>query len=121
MSFCSDNNLSQFIRKVFTYRVCVSTVWHSLFFVLFLKRYCFLLRYVREWLGSMVAAEIVLMTEDNRYYIPHEVLPDIDSLAIFSTLLPATAKRIDDLYNCFQLDGPTGNYYKNKPIQMHIL
>ena len=92
--------------------VCVSTVWHSLFFVLFLKRYCFLLRYVREWLGSMVAAEIVLMTEDNRYYIPHEVLPDIDSLAMFSTLLPATAKRIDDLYNCFQLDGPTGNYHK---------
>jgi hypothetical protein len=62
----------------------------------------------------MVAAEIALMTEDNRYYIPHEVLPDIDSLAIFSTLLPATAKRIDDLYNCFQLDGPTGNYYKKK-------
>ena len=78
-------------------------------------------RYVREWLGSMVAAEIVLMTEDNRYYIPHEVLPDIDSLAMFSTLLPATAKRIDDLYNCFQLDGPTGfDYSKQRDIHIFL-
>lgn len=89
-----------------------ATVWHILFLVLFLKHYCFLLRYVREWLGSMVAAEIVLMTEDNRYYIPQEVLPEIKSLTTFTAILPASAKRIDDLYNCFQLDGPTGNYYK---------
>lgn len=110
MSFCPDNNLSQFIRFIeFLISELLRQCGIFWFSVLILKRYCFLLRYVREWLGSMVAAEVVLMTEDNRYYIPHEVLPDIKGLAIFTAVLPASAKRIDDLYNCFQLDGPRGN------------
>jgi hypothetical protein len=71
------------------------------------------------------------MTEDNRYYIPHEVLPDIDSLAIFSTLLPATAKRIDDLYKVYVnplldilsnsgLGGKIGNINCCAPTYWHV-
>lgn len=57
-------------------------------------------RYVREWLGCMVAAKIIYMEGDNKYYIPSEHKKDLDMVvyAPAMTMLAGRQASIEALF-----------------------
>lgn len=58
-------------------------------------------RYVREWLFSMVAAKIVFITDDNKYYIPADCKTKT-SKSLMATLISAAAPLTKDVEKCFR-------------------
>ena len=60
----------------------------------------------------MSTGDIVELDESGeKYFIPahrHEVLTDPSQLAVLSWALPIIAGAEDDVYKCFQKDGPRG-------------
>lgn len=51
-------------------------------------------RYVKEWLGCMVAAKIVFIDDDDKYHIPKKY-HDTMGMAWYAPFLPVFAKRVD--------------------------
>ncbi|CAC5359441.1 unnamed protein product [Mytilus coruscus] len=58
-------------------------------------------RYVREWLFSMVAAKVVFVTDDNKYYIPADCKTKT-SKSLFATFILAIAPLTKDVEKCFR-------------------
>ncbi|XP_063436431.1 S-adenosylmethionine-dependent methyltransferase Rv2258c-like [Mytilus trossulus] len=67
-------------------------------------------RYVREWLFSMVAAKVVFVTEDNKYFIPAECKTKT-SKSLYATMLPAIAPLTKDVEKCFRSKDPSSAGY----------
>lgn len=67
-------------------------------------------RYVREWLFSMVAARVVFITDDNKYYIPADCKTKT-SKSLFATLIPAAAPLTKDVETCFRSRDPSSAGY----------
>ncbi|XP_065928802.1 S-adenosylmethionine-dependent methyltransferase Rv2258c-like [Magallana gigas] len=70
------------------------------------------LRYTQEWLGCMVAAGIVTITDDENYSLPH----DKTQLKIWghnAAAIPILSEMIPKLEEATKLDGPKGyGYYE---------
>ena len=67
-------------------------------------------RYVREWLGIMVTAGIVDI-DGQRFSLPkHRIaaLTDPEELSVGFPAIPMMYAVEEELYNCFQIDGPMG-------------
>lgn len=69
-------------------------------------------RYVREWLGAMVAADIVrLDPSQGRYRLPPEHAACLtrastpDNIAVYSQYIPLLGQVEDDILQCFQRGG----------------
>ncbi|XP_033760728.1 uncharacterized protein LOC117342640 [Pecten maximus] len=74
-------------------------------------------RYVREWLGCMVASNIVSLDDDDNYFIPEHckpVLGDMNILCIYP-LVNAMTKRAME---CFRKEGPDGYGFEDMPTEM---
>lgn len=71
-----------------------------------------LTRYVTEWLGGMVAANIVQTNEDNSAYsIPSEYRDFLLRGGVaFSSALPTFATKHQDVVQAFRSDGPKGEF-----------
>lgn len=80
------------------------------FFLFFLAFFVFFNRYVREWLGCMVAGEVIQVTRDNplRYSIREDHKPVLSDISIGSRLFASYAVRYDAVKDCFRQDGPSG-------------
>ena len=72
-------------------------------------------RYVREWLGSMVCAHIVEITEEGeeKFWLPkhrHQVLVghSLLNMTHFMWVLPMCASVFQTISECFKEDGPLG-------------
>lgn len=70
-------------------------------------------RYVREWLGCMVAAEIVYVDKEGKYYIPEDCKPAL-GVSLLAAVVPLLAKTSSDVEACFRLNGPTGFDYSER-------
>lgn len=69
-------------------------------------------RYVREWLGSMTAAEVVFMEGGDKYFIPEDCKPHLET-SYLASALPVIAHNYKECLECFQQDGPSGYDYSN--------
>ncbi|XP_052682211.1 uncharacterized protein LOC128162846 isoform X1 [Crassostrea angulata] len=73
-------------------------------------------RYIQEWLGCMVAAGIVTITEDDKYTLPH----DEAQLKIWghnAAAIPILSEMIPKLEEVTTLDGPKGFGYHEPFLQ----
>ena len=66
----------------------------------------------------MVTAGIIDIDQDGRRYVlpKHRIatLTDPAEIAVHCPIIPMFCKVEEELYNCFQLDGPTGNVMVNR-------
>ena len=67
-------------------------------------------RYVREWLGCMVAGEVIQAKRGNpeRYFIAEDHKGVLDKIGIAARLFASYAVRYDAVKACFRQDGPQG-------------
>ncbi|CAJ0590212.1 unnamed protein product [Cylicocyclus nassatus] len=72
-------------------------------------------RYVREWLAVMGTADIITVTEDEKFYIKEEHVTDLTaSVAVVShSFLPNALRPYDKLAEVFKKDGPYGLDYSD--------
>lgn len=77
-------------------------------------------RYVREWIGCMTAAEIVSITDDNKYFIPEACKPYLE-LSYLASAMPTIAQNQKECINCFKKDGPKGINIVSADIQTFCL
>ncbi|MAY74487.1 MAG: transcriptional regulator [Phycisphaerae bacterium] len=68
-------------------------------------------RYVREWLGAMVAGRVVLVDEDDRYWLPDEHASSLTranpagNMGVFAQYVAVLADVEDEVVNCFKNGG----------------
>jgi hypothetical protein len=70
-------------------------------------------RYVREWLGCMVAGEVIqaVRGRPERYYIAEDHKGFLDKIGIGARLFASYAVRYNAVKTCFKADGPAGELY----------
>lgn len=69
-------------------------------------------RYVKEWLGAMVAASIVDVDGvREKYYIHDGHKPAILNGVTTASILPLLSQSHDEVKRCFKKDGPQGTFY----------
>ncbi|KAK3578040.1 hypothetical protein CHS0354_039587 [Potamilus streckersoni] len=69
------------------------------------------LRYVREWLGCMVAANVVILdAQSDRYHVPANHKKVLLNQAVFSSGLIHYARRFDMTKEVFAAGGPKDSY-----------
>ena len=68
-------------------------------------------RYVKELLGSLVAAGVVEISNDStRFHVPEQFKACLQKYAVFCSYPIDFAKRFDAVKNCFKEDGPYGKF-----------
>lgn len=74
-------------------------------------------RYVREWLGCMVAAEVVQAQRGTpeRYYVAEDHKGFLDKIGIGARLFASYAVRYNAVKACFRQDGPQGVSHEDFP------
>ncbi|XP_021365714.1 uncharacterized protein LOC110458371 [Mizuhopecten yessoensis] len=74
-------------------------------------------RYVREWLGCMVASKIVSLDDSDNYFIPDSCKPGVNrfNFAFFYPLVNVMTKKAIE---CFRKDGPAGYGYDDMPVEL---
>ncbi|KAK7104901.1 S-adenosylmethionine-dependent methyltransferase Rv2258c-like isoform X2 [Littorina saxatilis] len=74
-------------------------------------------RYLREWLGCMVAGEVIQANRGNpeRYYIAEDHKGALEGMGIAGRLFAAYAVRYDAVKACFRQDGPAGLSHSDYP------
>ncbi|KAL3878394.1 hypothetical protein ACJMK2_030750 [Sinanodonta woodiana] len=73
-------------------------------------------RYVREWLGCMVAANVVILeVESGRYHVPANHKKVLLNQAVFASGLIHYARRFDMTKDVFTAAGPKGFSYATDP------
>lgn len=79
-------------------------------------------RYVREWLGSMVAGEVIQTNGSNpeRYYVAEDHKGALDGLGIAARLFASYAVRYDAVKACFRQDGPNGVSHNDFPDVFNV-
>ncbi|XP_069103397.1 S-adenosylmethionine-dependent methyltransferase Rv2258c-like [Argopecten irradians] len=74
-------------------------------------------RYVREWLGCMVASRVVSLNDEDKYFIPEHCKPGLGVagiLGIYSTVSAMSKKATE----CFRKDGPSGYGFDDMPREI---
>ncbi|VDN25622.1 unnamed protein product [Cylicostephanus goldi] len=68
-------------------------------------------RYVKEWLAVMATADIISVTEDEKFFIRKENIEELLSSfnVLINSFLPNFLKPYDKLCDAFKKDGPYGN------------
>lgn len=64
-------------------------------------------RYVREWLGCMVATKVVSIDASDKYFIPQSLKPGLQGIE-FAFLFPVMGTLTAKAKKCFRKDGPRG-------------
>ncbi|XP_076463421.1 S-adenosylmethionine-dependent methyltransferase Rv2258c-like [Babylonia areolata] len=74
-------------------------------------------RYVQEWLGCMVAGEVIQMNSESpeRYFIAEDHKGVMDKIGISARLFASYAVRYDAVKACFRKDGPYGVSHSDYP------
>ncbi|VDK64035.1 unnamed protein product, partial [Cylicostephanus goldi] len=73
-------------------------------------------RYVREWLAVVGVNDIITVTEDEKFYIKKENVPDLtnETFSIqVNCFLPIFMKAYDKMANVFTKEGPLGLAYSD--------
>ncbi|KHJ86329.1 hypothetical protein OESDEN_13925 [Oesophagostomum dentatum] len=72
-------------------------------------------RYVKEWLAVMGVGDIIVVTEDEKFYIKKENVEEVlDGLSLkFNTFLPVFMRGYDKISDVFAKGGPLGLHYSD--------
>ncbi|XP_033760982.1 uncharacterized protein LOC117342830 [Pecten maximus] len=74
-------------------------------------------RYVREWLGCMVASNIVSLDDNDDYFIPEHCKPVFGDINIIE-IYPLFNAMTKDAMDCFRKEGRDGYGYEDMPTEM---
>lgn len=79
-------------------------------------------RYVREWLGCMVAGEVIQAARGNpeRYYVAEDHKEALNNIGIAARLFASYAVRYDAVKACFRRDGPNGVNHDDFPDVFNV-
>ncbi|KAK6759020.1 hypothetical protein RB195_016318 [Necator americanus] len=72
-------------------------------------------RYVKEWLSVMGVADVITVTEDEKFFIKKENVEDLTggSAIHFISFLPIFMRGYDKIINVFKKEGPLGLEYSD--------
>ncbi|XP_060083160.1 S-adenosylmethionine-dependent methyltransferase Rv2258c-like [Ylistrum balloti] len=74
-------------------------------------------RYVREWLGCMVASSIVALDDADNFFIPDNCKPLLANIEVVA-LYPVVNELLKKTMECFRKDGPSGYRYEDMPKEL---